>query len=73
MASSQGNSKFTEFFRLHGADSIPQKLPKLYQLTHHFTYSPKFFLPICCLAHSPKFSITKVFHYTVLYNKLISQ
>ena len=64
-ASSQGNSKFTEFICLHGADSISQKSPKFYLLTHYFTYSPKFFLPIRCFAHSPKFSTTKVFHYTV--------
>ena len=81
-ASSQGNGKFTEFVHLHGADSIAQKSPKFYLLTHYFTYLPKFFSPIRFFAHLPKFSTTKVFRYTVsqsqcmliikhvLYNKL---
>ena len=42
-ASSQGNGEFMEFICLHGADSISQKSPKFYLLTHYFTYSPKFF------------------------------
>ena len=63
-ASSQSNGKFTEFVRLHGADSISQKSPKFYLLTHYFTYSPRFFCQFV-FAHSPKFSTTKVFHYTV--------
>ena len=56
MASSQGNGKFMEFICLHGADSIFQKSPKFYLLTHYFTYSPKFFSPIRYFSHSPKFS-----------------
>ena len=58
-ASSQSNGKFTEFVCLHGANSIAQKLPKLYLPTQYFTYSPKFFLPIRCFAHS----FAKVFHH----------
>ena len=61
MASSQGNSKFMEFICLHGADSISQKSPKFYLLTHYFTYLPKFFyqfvvLPIPQSFLQPKFS-----------------
>ena len=37
-ASSQVISKFMEFVHLHGADSISQKSPKFYLLTHYFTY-----------------------------------
>ena len=62
-ASSQGNGKFMECIRLHGADSISQKSPKIYLLTHYFTYLPKFFfanLLFCPFA--------KVFHYTVQAN-----
>ena len=42
-ASSQSNGIFTELVRLHGADSVSQKPPKFYLLTHYFPYSPKFF------------------------------
>ena len=61
MASSQGNGKFTEFICLHGADSVSQKSPKCYLMTHYFTYSPKFFcqfivLPIHQSFPPPKFS-----------------
>ena len=44
-ASSQGNSKFTEFVCLHGANSISQKLPKFYLLTLFHLFA-KVFLPI---------------------------
>ena len=56
-ASSQGNGKFMEFVCLHGADSISQKLPKFYLLTHYFTYSPKFF------ANSLFCPFPKIFHH----------
>ena len=67
MASSHGNGKFAEFICLHGADSISQKLPKFYLLTHFFTCSPKFFLPICCFC-----PFAKVFHYMVATTQLHS-
>ena len=65
MASSQGNVKFTEFIHLHGADSISQKLPKFYLLTHYFTYSPKFFCQFVVLPIRQSFP-PPVFQYTVL-------
>ena len=60
-ASSQGNGKFMEFIHLHGADSISQKSPKFYLLTHYFTYLPKYIcqfvvLPIRQSFPQPKFS-----------------
>ena len=60
-ASSKDNGKFTEFIRLHGADSISQKLPKvlpadiLFHLFAKVVFTNSLFCPF-----------TKVFHYTVL-------
>ena len=56
MASNQGNGKFTEFVRLHGADSIPRN-DQSYTLFHLFA---KVFFAI--LLFCP---FAKVFHYTV--------
>ena len=67
-ASSQGNGKFTEFVCLHKVDSIFQKSPKFYLVTHYLTYSPKFFF-----ANSLFCPFAKVFHhqsfplYSILY------
>ena len=63
-ASSQGNGKFTEFVRLHGADYLPE-VAKVLPADIRFHIFTKVFLPIRFFAHSLKFSSTKVFHYTV--------
>ena len=55
-ASSQGNGKFTEFVRLHGADSISQKSPKFYLLTHYFFAYP-FFSPFAKVFHHQSFPL----------------
>ena len=62
-ASSQGNSKFTEFVRLHGADSISQKSPEVLPantLFHLFTkvfFTNSLFCPFAKVFHHQSFPL----------------